>query len=89
MVWGIQWRSCNKIDGKREYLLGCLNKRADNVPPFVAGYSKMAFKSRKEAREYIKKNFGYIKNRSDLRAEPHGWKMPIPIKISVEINLTA
>ena len=28
--------------------------------------------------------YGYIREREDLRKEPHGWKMPIAIKMDVK-----
>lgn len=84
-AWAIKWRHENKLDGKREVLLGrfsCVNPPA---PDILAGYVIMAFKTRASARDYIKENYGHI-TRPDLRAEPFGWKMPIPVKVSVEIN---
>ena len=40
-------------------------------------------KTRREAREWIKKHYGYISERPDLQIEPHGWKMPVPVKVRV------
>jgi hypothetical protein len=29
--------------------------------------------------------YGFIADRADLRAEPHGWRMPLPIKLIVAV----
>jgi len=68
--WGVLWRSENKLDGRREHLMG----RGGALP---------LFKTREEARTHIKQNYLYIKNRPDLRREPHGWKMPIPVRVTI------
>lgn len=65
--WGVLWRSNNKLDGKSEYLIG----------------NKLIFKTRKEARDWIFKNYRYLKTREDLKKEPFGWKMPIPVKVKI------
>jgi hypothetical protein len=69
-LWGALWRSENLLDGKREFLLYC-----DGLPAL--------FNKREEARIFIKGKYGYIKERKDLQQEPHGWKMPIPVKVRV------
>lgn len=69
--WGALWRSKNKMDGAKTHLL-----LSDGLP--------VLFLTRDEAREYIKYHYGYIKYRADLRSEPHGWKMPIPVRVDVE-----
>ncbi len=75
--WAIKWRSENLLDGKREYLMGC-----QNVAPRL-------FKTRATARAYVKHYYGYIATRPDLKAEPHGWKMPTPVKVTVRIEEVA
>ena len=70
--WGILWRSECSLDGKVEYLM--FNLREFPVSPIL-------FVTRREAREYVEKKYGYIKNRPDLRKEPHGWKMPKVVKV--------
>jgi hypothetical protein len=83
MAWAIKWRSKNEIDGEREFLLGIYY----SVPkPEFMGCPKLLFRTRKAAREFIADKFGYIRKRPDLKAEPHGYKMPIPVKVSVEIT---
>ena len=71
-MWGILWRSENKRDGKNEHLIF-----RDCIPTI--------FRSRRQARQQIETEWGYLRTRTDLRAEPHGWKMPIPVKVRIEI----
>lgn len=68
ILWGLLWNSYNQADGFSQYLL------YDNCRPLF-------FDTREEARHYARLKYGYIKERKDLRDEPHGWRMPIPVKI--------
>jgi hypothetical protein len=81
--WGILWRENSRLDGKREMLIGCASIVC---PRELSGYTTIAFKTRSEARGYIKMRFGYIAKRSDLRAEPYGWKMPRVVKINIRVT---
>ena len=85
-VWAIKWRSKNKLDGETEQLIGRFHKFSKNEPDFLSGYNIMTFTTRDQARKFIKEHYNYIKDRPDLRKEPHGWKMPIPVKVQVEIK---
>lgn len=73
IVWAAMWRSENMADGKTRYLLN------ENCLPVL-------FRTRRETREYIEKKYGYIRRSRGLRAEPHGWRMPIPVRVIVAIN---
>jgi hypothetical protein len=75
--WAIKWRQQNKRDGRVEYFMN----RTDNP-----GRGPLLFPTRQEAREYIDEHWGYIKVRPDLRAAPHGWKMPIAICVTVHLK---
>ena len=86
MPWAIKWRSENRLDGKREYLMGRFHARDSIVPGFMRGHRTMVFETRAEARAYMRKHWGYIANRQDLRREPHGWKSPIPVKVKVMVK---
>jgi len=68
--WGLLWRSQNKTDGLSAYLI-C----ASGLP--------VLFSTRQEARDYIKRHYGYIRKRPDLCREPYGWKVPTAIKVAV------
>jgi len=69
--WGGMWRSENRLDGKTRGLL------FDDCLPVLRC-------TRREMREYIEKRYGYIRKRPDLRSEPHGWKMPIPVRVWIK-----
>ena len=66
--WGVMWYSKNRLDGVTKRL------RYDGLNPYL-------FRTRREAREFINEQWGYIKNRRDLRVEPHGWRMPRAVKV--------
>lgn len=82
MPWAIKWRSENKLDGKTERLMG----HCQIIDPLKGGYTIMCFRTREEARRYVKQHYSYIKWRADLRAEPHGWKMPQVVKVTVTVQ---
>ena len=69
--WAAEWRHVNRPDGDTSHLL-----HEDLFPKL--------FKTRRECRAWIEEKFGYIRDRPDLRAEPHGWRMPRPVLITVE-----
>ena len=71
-MWGVMWYSRNKRDGVSEHLI-C----QECVP--------VLFATRRLARQWILRNYGYIKLRKDLKAEPHGWRMPVPVKVKVSV----
>jgi hypothetical protein len=71
MLWGLKWRQKNRKAGKKEHIM------------YNAGVP-MLFTTRSQAKEYADQHYGYIKVRADLRAEPHGWKMPLPVKITIK-----
>ncbi len=70
VIWGALWRSCNFLDGEQSHIInkGCL---------------PVLFRTRREARKFIDAEYGYIRTRPDLREEPHGWKVPVPVRVEV------
>lgn len=76
LAWAVLWRSKNTLDGYSEFLLGT---------PDHPTRTKL-FESRREAREFVREEFGYIKERSGLRKEPHGWKMPMPVRVRISVE---
>lgn len=68
--WGALWRSENRLCGERRHLM------CDNCLPVL-------FRTKKECRAWIKEKYGYIRWRAELRAERHGWRMPIAILVSI------
>ena len=69
-LWSPKWRSANALDGEREYLISC------------AGLP-LLFKSKAATQAYIKQKYGYIARRRDLKKEPHGWKMPVAVRVAI------
>lgn len=67
-AWGALWVTDNRLDGHREELLG-------------DGRTVRTWRTRAEARVWIKKEYGYFRTRYDLRAEPHGWRMPRAVRV--------
>lgn len=68
--WGCLWSQRNKLDGVTEHLI------YDNCLPAL-------FITKREATKYIQKNYGYIAKRKDLRVEPHCWRVPKPVKVTI------
>ena len=70
--WGCEWHSRNRRDGEECSLMWEQGK------PLI-------FETRAEARAFIKHKWGYIAERPDLRAEPHGWRMPRAVRVVVSV----
>lgn len=86
MPWAIEWRSENRLDGRTERLVGRFGMHTPACPDHLSGYRTMVFKTRQQARDFINVHYAYIRKRPDLQVEPHGWKMPRPIKVEVTVN---
>lgn len=69
--WAVLWRSKSKQSGVCQHLIFDLS-----------GVVKLFF-AKRLAVEWIKKEYGFIRTRADLRAEPHGWRMPVPVKVTL------
>jgi len=72
--WALLWSDrsfSRKIVGKHFEFENCL-------PKF--------FNRRKEARDYVKEKYGYMKERKDLRTYPHFWRMPNIVKVHITIE---
>ena len=83
-------RRCQQIN-KWGLFWWCPKKALARNKPGVTHYSEhlefrdcrpIIFQTRKEAREYAEKKYGYIKTRKDVREFPHFWRMPIPVRIT-------
>lgn len=71
--WGLLWHSRNRLDGERAHLI------MENCQPAL-------FRTRAAAREFAKQRYGYIANRPDLQAEPHGWRLPQPVRVEIGVT---
>ena len=72
--WAVVWRSKNKLDGKREHFM------------FDGEGNVCIYKTRKQAREVMEMQWGYIKTRPDLQREPFGWKAPTVRRVTVTVK---
>lgn len=70
VLWGALWVSESELSGRIEHLVN------DNLLPVL-------FTTRRAARQWIEDHYGYIRDRADLRAEPHGWRVPRAIRVCV------
>lgn len=72
--WVAMWRSgSGKYFPKEEHFI------------YFDGFP-LLFKTRREARYYIKREYGYIAKRKDLREDPHNWRMPKVVKITLTME---
>lgn len=72
-LWAAKWISLNHLDGRTEYLI--LREWWTQKP--------ILFNTRKECRRWIEEHYGYIRRRKDLRTEPHGWRLPMAVRVTV------
>lgn len=71
--WGALWHCKCKLDGVTEHI--CF----EHCLPAL-------FIRKGDAQEWIRKHYGYIAKRKDLRAEPFGWRMPKPVRVSIALR---
>lgn len=84
--WAAKWKSVNKLDGKTEHL--CSISPATDLAMIQMGFSPIRialFRTRNECRRWIDQEYGYIRTRADLQAEPHGWRVPTPVRVTVTV----
>lgn len=71
-LWGVKWTSDCRLDGRRSHLVN------ENCVPVL-------FRTRADARAWVAGKYGYIAGRPDLRAEPHGWRIPQAVRVLVSV----
>lgn len=74
-LWGIMWRCRSRLEGLHEHLLW----DSSIGVPYV-------FRTKRAAQERIRKAYGYLRNRPDLRREPHCWRMPRAVRVLVTVD---
>ena len=72
-LWAVLWQSDNRLDGRQRRLVW---------PPHRPCWPQL-FRTRRECREFIEREYGYIRTRPDLRREPHGWRMPKAVRVRI------
>lgn len=75
-LWGLLWHSRNRLNGLSEYIMWRSGR-------------PLLFDTRADARRYAQAHYGYITQRADLRSEPHGWRLPRPVKVVVTVRAKA
>jgi len=73
--WVPAWYSRNRRDGESRYFIVLDHDQRDFV-----------FRTRRECRATIKERWGYIATRRDLRAEPHGWRLPRATRVRITVE---
>jgi hypothetical protein len=81
-AWAILQASDCKLDGQRQWLAGHMFSDRPLGPAHWA-----LFHTRREARSYVREHLGYIAKRPDLRAEPHGWKIPKVVRVEITVEV--
>jgi hypothetical protein len=71
-IWAAEWHSINRLDGDTRHIL----YDKDTQLPAL-------FHTRQQARDYITQNYGFIRDREDLRKEPHGWRVPSAVRVKI------
>jgi len=69
-LWAAEWHSKCLLDGEKRHIINM------NLLPVL-------FRTRRKCREFIENNYGYINERPDLKAEPHGWRIPQAVKVEI------
>jgi hypothetical protein len=69
-LWAAKWSTTNELDGHREYI-------------YIGAGTPKIFRTRQECRDFIEYEWGYIRNRPDLKREPHCWRVPKAVKVKV------
>jgi hypothetical protein len=46
----------------------------------------LLFLTRKAAREHAAEKYGFIRDRADLRGDPHHWRVPRAVRVVVDIR---
>ena len=70
-AWAVEGHIRNRSDGDRRDLVW---NRTDRF---------RVFETRRECRAYIEGDWGFLRTRPDLRAEPHGWRIPRAVRVTV------
>lgn len=73
--WAVEWNGA---------LVG--RYMGETNPEDVLCYTPLVFRTRKIAREWSEKRFGYIRDREDLQRPPHCWTMPKIVRVYVTVE---
>ena len=82
IVWAAKSDETNQLDGRQVRLA----LRWWRSPTQQYGTTLMLFETRAQCRAWIEEAYGYLRERPDLRAAPHGWRVPRPVRVSVAVT---
>jgi hypothetical protein len=78
--WALEWHADSDLDGCEKWLMVMNRWKEDGSRRITL------FETRKEAREYRDAQYGYIKDRPDLKAQPHAWKLPSVVRVRMTVE---
>jgi hypothetical protein len=81
-MWAAKSDQTSQLDGRNVHL--CLYWWKS--PKVEHGKVLQLFTTRRECRAWIKEEYGYIRYRPDLLTEPHCWRVPHPVRVTVEVT---
>lgn len=70
-LWVLLWRSVNRLDGVTEHIVNGM----DCLPKL--------FYTRVQAIAFREEHYADLR-RKDLRSEPHGWRLPRPVRATIK-----
>lgn len=83
--WAVKWRSGpDNVDKKVNEHLN-YPMPAETKPSWTTRHP-VFFKTRREARYWAQKHYGYIARRGDLRKYPHDWKPPLVVRATLTVQ---
>ena len=80
--WAIKTDETSRLDGRKIRLHLFWWKS----PKLVHGTPLMLFRTRRQARDWLKEDRGYIARRPDLRREPHCWRVGKVVRVVVTVR---
>ena len=81
-AWALLENSKNIRSGYRQHFSGDW-KWSESTR---SGLVTALFRTRQQARDFREERFGYLRDRPDLKAEPHGWRMPRVVKVKIIVQ---
>ncbi len=62
------------------------NSKVEGKSILWKGLTPYVFATKKKATNFIRKRWGYIATRKDLRGPPHYWRMPQAVKVRIKVE---
>lgn len=78
--WAVRWEHKNRLDGHSAHLA------IHGWTEAAAGNFMHLFGTRRAAQAWRDKEYGYLRQRPDLRREPFGWKYPRVVRVTVTVK---